>query len=87
MILGFFWVAIGDPACDLAIAWTLFEGKSRSIFLEALKLDSNTLARGRAWALWKAMMYLANQQTEMNFEAKRALHTIHEVIEDYKQLS
>lgn len=86
-VIDFGQLAIGDPACDLAIAWTLFEGKSRRIFLETLKLDSNTWARGQAWALWKAMIYLVNQQTEMNFEAKRALRTIHEVIEDYRQLS
>ncbi len=86
-VIDFGQLAIGDPACDLAIAWTLFEGKSRSIFLETLELDSKTWERGRAWALWKAMMYLVNQQTEMNFEAKRALRTIHEVIEDHRQLS
>lgn len=84
-VIDFGQLAIGDPACDLAIAWTLFEGKSRGIFLEILELDPNTWARGRAWALWKAMMYLVNQQTEMNFEAKRALRTIHEVIEDHRQ--
>ncbi|WP_230305160.1 GNAT family N-acetyltransferase, partial [Legionella pneumophila] len=77
-VIDFGQLAIGDPACDLAIAWTLFEGKSRSIFLETLELDSKTWERGRAWALWKSMMYLVNQQTEMNFEAKRALRTIHE---------
>ena len=83
-VIDFGQLAIGDPACDLAIAWTLFEGKSRSIFLETMELDSETQARGRAWALWKAMMYLVNQQTNMNFEAKRALSTIHEVLEDCK---
>ncbi|CZN12913.1 Aminoglycoside phosphotransferase [Legionella pneumophila] len=86
-VIDFGQLAIGDPACDLAIAWTLFEGKSRSIFLETLELDSKTWERGRAWALWKSMMYLVNQQTEMNFEAKRALRTIHEVIEDHRKLS
>ncbi len=85
-VIDFGQLAIGDPACDLAIAWTLFEGKSRSIFLEALELEPNTWARGRAWALWKAMMYLVNQQTDMNFEAKRALGTINEVIADHRHL-
>jgi len=31
------------------------------------------------------MMYLVNQQTEMNFEAKKALRTIHELIEDHRK--
>nr|WP_058465674.1 aminoglycoside phosphotransferase family protein [Legionella cincinnatiensis] len=82
-VIDFGQLAIGDPACDLAIAWTLFEGKSRRIFLDTLELDSNTWARGRAWALWKAMMYLVNKQTDMNFESQRALRTINEVIVDH----
>ena len=28
--------AVGDPACDLMIAWALFEGESRSAFREAV---------------------------------------------------
>jgi len=78
-VIDFGQLAIGDPACDLAIAWTLFEGKSRRVFLETMELDSSTQARGRAWALWKAMIYLVSQQTNMNFEAKRALRTIREI--------
>ncbi|EEZ95311.1 aminoglycoside phosphotransferase family protein [Legionella longbeachae] len=82
-VIDFGQLAIGDPACDLAIAWTLLEGKSRRIFLDTLEVDLNTQARGRAWALWKAMMYLVNKQSDMNFEAKRALRTIHEVSVDH----
>lgn len=55
-VIDFGQLAIGDPACDLAIAWTLFHGKSREIFKAALPLDQGTWARGRAWALWKALL-------------------------------
>ena len=48
--------AVGDPACDLAIAWTFFSGGSRDAFREALALDEGTWARGRGWALWKALI-------------------------------
>jgi aminoglycoside phosphotransferase (APT) family kinase protein len=50
---------VGDPACDLAIAWTLFTGESRETFRTALPLDDATWARGRAWTLWKALITLA----------------------------
>lgn len=50
--------AVGDPACDLAIAWTFFEGKSRRAFRAALPLDGSTWARGRGWAMWKALITL-----------------------------
>jgi aminoglycoside phosphotransferase (APT) family kinase protein len=50
---------VGDPACDLAIAWTLFSGESRETFRAALPLDEVTWARGRGWTLWKALITLA----------------------------
>ena len=51
--------AVGDPACDLAIAWTLFHGRSRRTFRDQVGLDEGTWARGRGWALWKALITLA----------------------------
>ena len=51
--------AVGDPACDLAIAWTVFEGDSRAVFREGLAVDDGAWARGRGWALWKALLTLA----------------------------
>jgi len=50
---------VGDPACDLAIAWTLFSGESREMFRAAIPLDEATWARGRGWTLWKALITLA----------------------------
>jgi aminoglycoside phosphotransferase (APT) family kinase protein len=52
-------LAIGDPACDLAIAWTLFNNESRKIFKDTLSLDAATWNRGKAWALWKALIIAA----------------------------
>ena len=49
---------VGDPACDLAIAWTLFSGGSRKAFRKRLALDDHTWRRARGWALWKAMITL-----------------------------
>jgi aminoglycoside phosphotransferase (APT) family kinase protein len=55
-VLDFGCSAVGDPACDLAIAWTFFAGESRQAFRSALALDEGTWARGRGWALWKALV-------------------------------
>ena len=38
-VLDFGCSAVGDPACDLAIAWTFFAGESREAFRDALALD------------------------------------------------
>jgi aminoglycoside phosphotransferase (APT) family kinase protein len=48
--------AVGDPACDVAIAWTLFQGDSRRAFRDALGVDDAMWQRGRGWALWKALV-------------------------------
>jgi aminoglycoside phosphotransferase (APT) family kinase protein len=48
--------AVGDPACDVTIAWTLFSGESRRAFRDVLGIDDATWERGRGWALWKALI-------------------------------
>jgi aminoglycoside phosphotransferase (APT) family kinase protein len=47
---------VGDPACDLAIAWTFLHGASRHRYRERLQIDDATWVRGRGWALWKALV-------------------------------
>jgi aminoglycoside phosphotransferase (APT) family kinase protein len=49
---------VGDPACDTAIAWTFLSGESRRVFKAGLPFDPATWARGRGWAIWKAMTVL-----------------------------
>jgi aminoglycoside phosphotransferase (APT) family kinase protein len=48
--------AVGDPACDTTIAWTFFIGESREMFKSLVPVDDATWARGRGWALWKAVI-------------------------------
>lgn len=62
---------VGDPACDLAIAWTLFSGSSRKAFRQRLALDDQTWRRARGWALWKAMITLV-KAVQANDEDDRA---------------
>ena len=59
-VLDFGCSAVGDPACDLAIAWTYFRGESREAFGAGLAFDDGTWARGRGWALWKALITRAH---------------------------
>ena len=47
---------VGDPACDLVIAYTFFAGDSRETFRAAVGQDRDTWARARGWALWKALI-------------------------------
>jgi aminoglycoside phosphotransferase (APT) family kinase protein len=59
-VIDFGGCGVGDPACDLVIAWTMFSGESREAFRDAVDLDVATWARARGWALWKALITLAD---------------------------
>ena len=74
---------VGDPACDLAIAWTLFDEGSRAAFRAALPLDDATWARGRAWALWKALITLVDHMDTDPVQADGARQVIDAVLADY----
>jgi aminoglycoside phosphotransferase (APT) family kinase protein len=67
-VIDFGCCAVGDPACDLAIAWTLFEGASRRVFRESLSLDEETWARARGWTLWKALITACKMPDELCYE-------------------
>ena len=54
--------AVGDPACDLVMAWTFFSGESAEVFRSALLFNDATWARGRGWALWKALVTLVHER-------------------------
>jgi aminoglycoside phosphotransferase (APT) family kinase protein len=58
-VLDFGTSGVGDPACDLVIAWTMFSGDSRDAFRRTVDHDEDTWARARGWALWKALLVLA----------------------------
>lgn len=60
-VIDFGCCGVGDPACDLAIAWTLFAGESRRAFRAALALDEATWVRARGWTLWKALILWAGR--------------------------
>ena len=76
---------VGDPACDLAIAWSQFDRDSRRAFRTALPLDAGTWARGRAWALWKAMITVSGQIARSAEEIAISARIIETVLDDYRR--
>lgn len=84
-VIDFGQLAVGDPACDLAIAWVFFEEKSREALFQTLQLDKATVARGRAWALWKALILVSGIATSSNTDKQAWLGIISEVMKDHRQ--
>jgi aminoglycoside phosphotransferase (APT) family kinase protein len=76
---------VGDPACDLVIAWTMFSGDSREAFRSTVGQDAATWARARGWALWKALIVLADViDTDEQSAAVNRL-VIDQVLADHEQ--
>jgi aminoglycoside phosphotransferase (APT) family kinase protein len=76
---------VGDPACDVTIAWTFLSGESREAFRTALPLDTATWARGRGWALWKALITFAGNLDTDPAAAMAARRVINDVLEEHQR--
>ena len=79
-VIDFGLLAVGDPACDLAIAWTFMDAASRAVFRSQLALDDATWERGRGWALWKAAIVAAGLSDTNAVEKAQAARTLREVL-------
>jgi len=65
-------LAVGDPACDLIVAWEIFDRHSRDVLRSELGVDEDTWERGRGWALSVAVAELSYYQDTNQFMARRA---------------
>jgi aminoglycoside phosphotransferase (APT) family kinase protein len=81
-VIDFGCCAVGDPACDTVIAWTMLDRPSRATFRAALAIDDWTWARGRGWTLWKAVITLAAARSARSPGATAARHALGEVLQD-----
>ncbi|WP_207931113.1 aminoglycoside phosphotransferase family protein [Streptomyces sp. 8K308] len=74
---------VGDPACDLVISWTMLSGESRDVFRRTVRQDEPTWARARGWALWKALIMLAQHIDTAPDEAAAHRHVLDQVLDDH----
>jgi aminoglycoside phosphotransferase (APT) family kinase protein len=58
-VIDFGSLGVGDPACDVMVAWKVLPAETRDIFRTALSVDEATWARGRGWALSQALIALS----------------------------
>ncbi|MCF6767594.1 aminoglycoside phosphotransferase family protein [Thiotrichales bacterium 19S11-10] len=84
-VIDFGGIAMGDPACDLVIAWTFLKGNSRRIFQEAMELDNETWLRAKAWALWKATYELCNSPNKSSMDVTLQIKIINEILDDLER--
>jgi aminoglycoside phosphotransferase (APT) family kinase protein len=65
-VVDFGCLGVGDPACDVAVAWKVLPAEARAIFLSALSVDDATWARARGWVLYQSLGALAYYTAETN---------------------
>jgi len=82
-VIDFGGIAIGDPACDLVIAWTFLTKESRDIFKLQLNLDNDTWNRARGWAVWKAMITLVSIEDKNSAQAIQQFYIINEILNEH----
>ncbi len=78
-VIDFGQLAIGDPACDYAIAWTSLSQSGRQLFKDTLAADDETWLRGIAWAFWKALI-VATGNTSTEEQKSASLKTISTIL-------
>jgi aminoglycoside phosphotransferase (APT) family kinase protein len=79
-VIDFGGLGIGDPACDVMVAWKLFPSDTRDIFRTELSVDEATWTRSQGWALSQALLALSYYTEETNpelvLEARRWMKEI-----------
>ncbi|MCL7382448.1 aminoglycoside phosphotransferase family protein [Streptomyces sp. 35G-GA-8] len=78
---------VGDPACDLTIAWTMFREDSRAAFRQAVGQDDGTWARARGWALWKSALTVAECPDPRDERVALHLRVIDAVLADHERFA
>jgi len=81
-VIDFGALGVGDPACDLQVAWNLLSGGSREVFRAVLEVDDAEWLRGRGWALSVGLVGLSYYYITNPVLARVARRTIDEVLAD-----
>jgi aminoglycoside phosphotransferase (APT) family kinase protein len=75
-------LGVGDPACDLIVAWEMLEAAGRDALRARLGVDDDTWARGRGWALSTAIIALPYYDGTNAFMADQARSKLAAVLAD-----
>jgi aminoglycoside phosphotransferase (APT) family kinase protein len=83
-VIDFGCLGVGDPACDLQVAWNLLSAETRHVFRAALAVDDATWARGRGWALSVGLVALPYYQSTNPVLAGISRRAIAQALPDHR---
>lgn len=81
-VIDFGGLGVGDPACDLQIAWNFLPADARAVFRAALAVDDATWRRGRGWALSVSLIALPYYRETNPVFARASRRTLDAVLAD-----
>jgi aminoglycoside phosphotransferase (APT) family kinase protein len=83
-VIDFGCLGIGDPACDVMVAWMFLSADTRGVFRAVLQVDEATWRRGRGWALSAGLIALPYYQNSNPVLARIAQRAIDEVLAEHR---
>lgn len=81
-VIDFGCLGVGDPACDLIVAWNLLSKTEREVFREHIHADKATWERGRGWALSVGLIALPYYLHTRPAIVAQARYTIQETLSE-----
>lgn len=86
-VIDFGMAGVGDPACDLMVAWMLFDQDTREIFHSAVNPDEAMWDRARGCALHFGIMAYSYYKDRDPFLAGLAKRTLNEILMDLGEVA
>lgn len=79
-VIDFGGLGVGDPACDLIVAWNLFGSAARGVYCAELMCGDSEWTRGFGWALSSAAIAFESYRVSHPVVAGQAHRTLCEVL-------
>jgi aminoglycoside phosphotransferase (APT) family kinase protein len=79
-VIDFGTCGVGDPSCDLLPAWNFLPADARAVFRDALDVDDASWARGRGWAVAKAVQAIPYYKETNPALANNGRHVLRELL-------
>ncbi len=81
-VIDFGMSGVGDPACDVMVAWSVLDQNTRELFRSVAEPDEATWKRAQGWALHFGIVACAYYKTRDPLLAVIAQRTLEEVVAD-----
>ena len=81
-VIDFGLMALGDPACDLALAWSFLPARYRDLFLHAAEASEAMQLRGKGWGLYAGVIAFSYYRDNNPVLAAISSQTIEAVLAD-----